>query len=338
MKFDATLIPDNLNKIPELAQKIEALGFDGIWVPETAHNPFLPLSLAASQTSRVELGTAIAVAFPRSPMVTAQITWDIAAQSDSRMILGLGTQVKAHIKRRFSTEWGSPGSRLKDYILALKAIWNTFQNNEPLNHQGDFYSHTLITPFFQPSPLKKFDIPVYIAGVNQYLCQLAGELCDGFHVHPFHTAKYLSEFVIPNVETGAAKTGRSRDDVALTCAIFVVTGNTQEEIENDKVAVKTQIAFYASTPSYRTVLEHHGLEDLQVELSKMAREGKWMSMHELINDEMLEEFAVVAPHDELPHKVKERYTGLLDRVGYYMPYVPEERDDMWQASVDVLVG
>lgn len=334
MKFDVTLVSDHLNDVPALAREIEARGFDGIWTPETAHNPFLPLSLAATTTTKVDLGTAIAVAFPRSPMVTAQVAWDIAAQSSGRFCLGLGTQVKAHITRRFSTEWGQPGPRLRDYILALKAIWQTWQHNTPLNYRGEYYTHTLMSPFFQPAPLDRLHIPIYIAGVNEYLCRLAGELCDGFHVHPFHTAEYLRDFILPNIEAGAAKTGRSRADIATTCAIFVVTGNNQQEIEDDKPAIKTQIAFYASTPTYRPVLEHHGWGDLQDKLSVYAREGRWMEMHELISDELLEKVAVIAPYKELAQQVQARYTGLLDRVGYYLPYVPGEREALWQASLD----
>lgn len=335
MKFDATLFPDDLNRIPELAKTIEQLGFAGLWVPETSHNAFLPLSLAAYSTSRLEFGTAIAIAFARSPMVTAQVAWDLAAQSGGRFLLGLGTQIKPHITKRFGMEWSSPGPRLRDYILAMKAIFRTWQFGDPLRYRGEFYTHTLMTPFFQPPPLKNFNIPIYIAGVNQYLCQLAGELCDGFHVHPLHTAAYIQEAIIPNIEAGAAKANRSRDDVALTCAIFIVTGATQDELELDKVLVKSQIAFYASTPSYRPVLEHHGIGDLQDRLGEMARQGRWTDMHELISDDMLEQFAVVADHHDLPHKVKERYTGLLNRVGYYMPYETGSREAMWQASLAV---
>ncbi len=335
MKFDTTIMPENLNDMPDLAQSVESYGFNGIWIPETNHNPFLPLTLSAYSTTQIELGTAVAIAFPRSPMLTAYVAWDLAMQSDGRFILGLGTQIKAHIVRRYSGDWFSPGPRLRDYILALRAIWDSWQNNMPLKYRGEHYKHTLMTPFFQPPPINNPHIPIYIAGVNDYLCRLAGELCDGFHVHPFHTPEYLQEFIIPRIEEGAAKAGRSRADVATTCAIFVVTGKDKDEIENDKVMVKSQIAFYASTPSYRAVLDHHGWGDFQERLSAMTREGRWMEMHELISDEMLEKIAVIAPHDELAHKVKERYDGLLDRVGYYMPYKPGDRDAMWEASLKV---
>lgn len=333
MKFDASILPDHLNSVPDLARMIEDKGFDGLWMPETSHNPFFPLTLGAYATQRVELGTAIAVAFARSPMATAQAAWDLAAQSEGRFLLGLGTQVKAHITRRFGMEWGSPGPRLRDYILALRAIWNAWAGIEPLNYRGEFYKHTLMTPFFSPPRMPYHHIPIYIAGVNTYLCQLAGELCEGFHVHPFHTTGYLQDVIIPNVAEGAAKSGRSRADVNLTCAIFVVTGETRDDLEQDKIMVKSQIAFYASTPSYKAVLEHHGWEDLQNQLSLMARQNNWSEMHELISDEMLDQIAVVGTHDELGHKVKERYTGLLDRVAYYIPYDIGGREAMWNASL-----
>jgi probable F420-dependent oxidoreductase len=335
LKFDVTLVSDKLNDVPALAREVEAWGFAGIWTPETAHNPFLPLCLAATTTTRVNLGTAIAIAFARSPMVTAHLAWDLAAQSSGRFLLGLGTQIKAHITRRFSMPWDQPGPRLRDYILALKAIWHAWQTNEPLNYRGEFYSHTLMTPFFQPTPIEHPNIPIYIAGVNEYLCRLAGELCDGFHVHPFHTVDYLREVIIPHIEAGAAKTGRRRTDIALTCAMFVVTGQNKQAIEDEKPLVKSQIAFYASTPTYRAVLDHHGMGDLQETLSRYTRDGRWLEMHDLISDELLDKVAVIATHDELAQKVQARYDGLLDRVGYYMPFIPGERDNMWQASLKV---
>lgn len=335
MQFDATIVPDNLNEIPIWAQQIEAQGFAGMWVPETNHNPFLPLALAAHQTERLSLGTAIAVAFPRSPMVTANLAWDLAAQSGGRFILGLGTQVKAHITKRFGVEWGRPGPRLREYILALHAIWRAWSSGEPLDFRGEFYRHTLMTPFFTPPPIDNPNIPIYIAGVNRYLCRLAGELCQGFHVHPFHTTDYLREVILGHIEEGLTTTGRQRLDIATTCAIFVVTGQNSDELEQDKINVKTQIAFYASTHSYRPVLEHHGWGDLQDRLSVLARQGNWQEMHKSISDDMLEKIAVVATYDELPHKVKERYTGLLDRVAYYIPYQSGDHEAMWQQSLAV---
>jgi len=336
MKFDAAIAPNSLKLVPDLARRIEALGFDGLWCSETAHNPFLPMTLAASVTNRITVGTSVAIAFPRSPMVTAQIAWDLAEQSGGRFILGLGTQIKPHIVRRFSTVWDSPGPRLREYILSLRAIWETFQRNKPLRFKGEYYNFTLMTPFFTPGSIPTPDVPIYIAGVNPYLCRLAGELCQGFHVHPLHTARYLREAIIPNIEQGAASAGRTRADVQLTCAIFVVTGENEQAIENAKGPIKSQIAFYASTPSYESVLELHGWTDVAQALNNLSRQGRWAEMGDLITDEMLNEFAVVAPHDQLARRVRERYAGLLDRVSYYFPFESGVNEALWQDAVRVL--
>jgi probable F420-dependent oxidoreductase len=337
MKFDVTIFPEDLNTVGGLAQAVEAQGFDGLWTAETAHNPFLPLTHAAAHTKQINLGTAIAVAFPRSPMVVANIAWDLAEQSKGRFILGLGTQIKAHITKRFSAEWGPPVPKLREYIESMRAIWATWQNGTPLRYEGEHYKFTLMTPFFAPNAMPYSDIPIYIAGVNDGLCRLAGELCQGFHVHAFHTPRYLRELIIPNIELGAAKAGRKRQDISLNCAIFVVTGKTDEEIRNNGVMVKSQIAFYASTPSYEAVLEMHGWQEVGQRLNAMSRAGQWAEMWQEISDEMLDEFAVVAPEADLARKVQERYAGLLDRIGYYFPFKPEERDRqaLWEDAARV---
>lgn len=336
MQFDVTIFPNDLNTVTQLAQRVEAYGFSGLWTSETAHNPFLPLTLAATATQRIELGTAIAVAFPRSPMVTAQVAWDLAAQSNGRFVLGLGTQVKQHITKRFSTEWSAPVERLREYIEALRTIWRSFQTGQSLRYSGEHYRFSLLTPFFNPGPISAPDIPVYIAGVNEGLCQLAGELCDGFHVHPFHTVAYLRDRILPAIEAGAAQVGRTRADVQTACAVFVVTGRTQAEIMKNREAVRSQIAFYASTPSYSAVMELHGWRDLHEHLNALTREGKWADIGSLISDEMLHTFAVVAPYDELPHAVKSRYAGLLDRVGYYLPFDADgEHATLWEHTSQV---
>ncbi|MEO0564005.1 MAG: TIGR03617 family F420-dependent LLM class oxidoreductase, partial [Chloroflexota bacterium] len=257
MNFDVNIFPDDLNQAADIAAAVEDFGFSGLWTSETAHNPFLPLALAASATNRIQLGTAIAVAFPRSPMVTAQIAWDLAAQSGGRFTLGLGTQVKAHITKRFSTTWDAPAPRLKEYVASLRAIWRTFQEGGRLNYQGEHYSFRLMTPFFNPGPIRVPEIPVYIAGVNEVLCRTAGEVANGFHVHPFHTAKYLRDFILPHIEAGAVSANRMLSDVERYCAVFVVTGADEAERKNNAIPVKSQIAFYASTPSYRAVMDMH---------------------------------------------------------------------------------
>jgi probable F420-dependent oxidoreductase len=223
--------------------------------------------------------------------------------------------------------WKSPGPHLREYIEAVRAVWQTFQTRERLNYRGAFYKLTYMNPLFQPDPMPFSDIPIYIAGVRAYMCQLAGELCQGFHVHPLHTLDYLRNFTLPNIQRGLEKAGRSRQDIQLTCSIFIVTDETQ------KAEVKRQIAFYATTPSYRPVLEMQGVGDLQEHLSGLARRGKWHEMGAAISDELLAQFAVIAPPDEIGFAVKERYQGLLDRVSYYFPYTPGEQSLLWRSSL-----
>ena len=329
MKFDVTVFCDDLNRADQLARTVEEYGFDGLWVAEAAHNPFLPLAHACVTTERIELGTAIAVAFPRSPMVMAQNAWDLAQQSRGRFILGLGTQVKPHITKRFSSKWGKPLRQLREYIQSLRAIWHSFKIGDALVSQGEYYRFSLSAPCFAPPPLEHHPIPIYIAGVNTGLAKLAGELCDGFHVHSFHTPRYLREVLMPAFQEG----GR-RADLSLSCAVFVVTGQTEAEMERSKMMSKSQIAFYASTPSYSKVLELHGWQDLIPKLNAMLRRNRWDEMHTLISDAMLDHFAVVAPPEELPYQVRERYDGLLDRVGFYFPFEPDDESKgiIWEQA------
>ena len=329
MKFDITLIPERLADVPALAHTSETIGASGLWVSETAHNPFLALTQAAAATERIELGTAVAIAFARSPMVTAQIAWDLAAQSDGRFVLGLGSQVRAHITRRFGMPWSAPVPRMREYIGALRAIWTSFQTGVPLRFRGDEYRLGLLTPFFNPGPIEHPNIPIYLAGVNPGMLTLAGEVADGCHVHPFHTGAYLREIVRPTIARGAVAAGRRAEEITLSCAIFVVTGETKEARTRSADLARTQIAFYASTPSYRTVLEYHGWGDLQPRLNDLARAGRWADMKAEIGDELLSAFAVIAPPDELPYAVRERYTGLLDRIGYYLPFPADLLPERW---------
>ena len=323
MKFDVTVFADDLNAASSLAQAVEDYGFDGLWVAEAAHNPFLPLAHAALATERIALGTAIAVAFPRSPLLTAQAAWDLAAQSGGRFILGLGTQIKPHITKRFSATWGKPVQQLREYILALRAIWEHFQSGEALSCRGDYYNFALPTFAARPAPMPYRDIPIYIAGVNTGLARLAGERCDGFHVHSFHTPQYLREVLMPAFAKGRERSPMSQP-LSLSCAVFVVTGEDAATIDESKMLTKSQIAFYASTPSYQPVLALHGWQDLVPRLNTLLRRNRWKEMHQLISEDMLEQFAVIAPPDELPYKLRERYQGLLDRAGFYFPFEPSE--------------
>jgi probable F420-dependent oxidoreductase len=340
MKFDAILSVDaaHLRDAARIARAAEEVGFAGLWTPETKNNPFFPLLIAAEHTERIQFGPAVAIAFPRSPMVMAQIAWDLQALSRGRFILGLGTQVKAHIERRFGMAWDAPVARLRDYISALRAIWNSWQTGTKLDYQGSHYQHTLMTPFFNPGPIAHPRIPIYIAGVNEGLARLAGELCEGFHAHPFHSVKYLNEIVRPQVAAGAERAGRSLTDVELTSSVFAITGVNEAAMAATRAMVRDQLSFYASTPTYRVVLERHGWQEVGEQLSQLAKAKRWSEMGALISDEMIEVFAVQAPLDRLGQALRERYDGVLDRVACYLPYVPGELDDAWRDVVRVVHG
>ncbi len=338
MKLDASLGTEGgyLRNARDVARAAESLGFAGLWTSETKHDAFLPLAIAANETERIELGTSIAVAFSRSPMEIAQTAWDLQGLSDGRFILGLGTQVKAHVKRRFSMPWDRPAARLREYVLALRAIWDSFQTEGPLNFEGEFYRHTLMTPFFNPGPIEHPEIPVYIAGVNTRLATLAGELCGGFHVHPFHSPEYVCRTVKPAIQRGAEKGDRDPADIELATSVFVVTGENAAEVEEQREKMRAQISFYASTPTYRTVLEAHGWEDVGVELGRLARDKKWDEMPGLITGEMLDAFAVQAAPKEVGPALRERYEDLIDRVALYTPFMPGERDGFWRMAVELV--
>ncbi len=327
MKLDTAISDYNLHSIAQQAQRAEALGYDGLWTSETQHDPFLPLAIAATATSRIQLGTAIAVAFPRSPMLLAYTAWDLQKACAGRFILGLGSQVKAHNQRRFSVPFESPAPKLREIVLALRAIWDCWQNNTKLNFQGEFYKFDLMTPFFQPEPIEHPRIPVYIAAVNQLMCKIAGEVCDGIHVHPLHTAKYLREYVHPAVAEGLALSGRTRGAVEFVTSTFAILGESEAERSRNEAAVRQQIAFYASTRTYEPVLATHGWEGLLPELHAQSLRGDWAGMASLITDEMLDAFALSGNVASLGHKLRERYGDLLDRTALYTPYpvvIPED--------------
>jgi probable F420-dependent oxidoreductase len=336
VKLDAGLGTegDYLRGIDRTARAAEDLGFAGLWTSETKHDAFLPLAIAANETREIDLGTSVAIAFSRSPMETAQTAWDLQDLSEGRFVLGLGTQVKAHITRRFSMPWERPAARLREYILAVRAIWESFQNEGPLEFEGEFYRHTLMTPFFNPGPINYPEIPIYIAGVNTRLARLAGEICDGFHVHPFHSPEYVRRTVIPTIAEGARQADRDPGQVTLASSAFVITGENEERVTEQRESVRSQISFYASTPTYRTVLEAHGWQDVGEELGKLARDKRWNEMPALVTDEMLGAFSVEATPDEIGPALRERYEGIIDRVALYIPFVSGERDAFWRTVVE----
>jgi probable F420-dependent oxidoreductase len=253
----------------------------------------------------------------------------LAALSQGRFILGLGTQVKGHIERRYGVKWEAPVAKLREYVLALKAIFKCWaEGGKKLAVQGKYYNFSLMTPFFAPRP-HNHPIPIYIAGVNEHILRLAGEHCDGLHAHPFTSAKYLREFLIPHVEAGLIKSGRIRKDFTIFTTAFVILGRNQEEIERAKAGVRQQISFYASTRTYKVVLDTHGWGDVAYKLNELAAKGDWVSMPKLITDEMLDVYAVSGTYDNIAERMQERFDGLLDRVAFYVPYKAAFDDDGW---------
>ena len=342
MKFDAALPPFQLQDVPAIAKAAEEIGFDALWTQETQHDPFLPCTLIAEHSSKMEFGTAIAVSFSRSPANLAYTAWDLAAQSGRRFILGLGTQVKAHIERRFGMPWPeSPVGKLREQILVIRAFWDCWQNGTKLNFRGEYYKISLMSPFFNPGPLPLLPspaggregggvIPIYIAGVNTGLAKLAGELCEGFHAHPFHSPRYLREVILPAIHEGEKHATRNTQHVTVSTTAFVATSPEEEGF------ARMQISFYASTPSYRAVMDFHGWGEVAEKLSGFAAKGEWAEMPMLITDEMLEQFCLMTTPENLVADLKARYEGLADRLTLYTPFVPGEKDEWWRSLANSL--
>ena len=335
MNLDIGLMTFDLSRVGEYSRRAEDMGFGAVWSAETRHDPFLPLAVAATTTHRVGLGTAIAIAFARSPMILAHVAWDLQKASGGRFVLGLGSQVKAHNERRFSVPWSAPAPRLREVVSALRAIWGAWQERKPLDFRGQSYHFDLMTPFFDPGPIQHPHVPVYLAGVNPQMCRVAGEIADGLHVHSFHSARYLRDCVHPAVQAGLNRAGRSRAGFTFRASTMVVLGDSPEERSRRARAVKQQIAFYASTRTYQPVLAVHGLEDLVPRLHARSLAGDWEGMTDLISDETLELFAVSGPFEEIGDRIRERYRGLYDRTQLYPSFQPPLDDPRWPA---VLAG
>jgi len=337
MLVDTALMTADLRNAAQQARDAERFGYDGLWTAEAGHDPYLPCALAATATERITIGTNITVAFPRSPLVHAQVAWDLQAASRGRFVLGLGTQVKGHNERRYSTPWTAPGPRLREMIRLLRHIWDVWQNGTKPGFEGTYYRFSLMTPFFAPAPHDWPHVPIYIAAVNPYMCRLAGELCDGIHVHPFHSIKYLHETLLPNLEAGLAKAKRARKDVTLATTAFMITGETRDDLERAKGPVRTQLAFYASTRTYIGVLEAHGWGETCHRLNEKAAKGDWGGMGSLITDEMLDVFAVQGTYDELPDLLRKKYTGVIDRLGFYaLPGALPSEESARRALLDAI--
>jgi len=330
MKVDGG-ISFELSKAAASAREAEAAGYDGAWTAETAHDPFLPHVLAAEHTERLELGTSIAVAFARNPMNLANLAWDLQSYSKGRFILGLGSQIKPHITKRFSMEWSHPAPRMREMILAIRAIWDTWQNGTPLAFRGEFYTHTLMTPFFTPdrNDLGDFGVPrIFLAGVGELMTEVAGEVCDGFICHGFTTERYLREVTLPALARGRAKAGKSMEGFEIVGPSFVVTGNDEAEMAAAEQGTRQQIAFYGSTPAYKGVLELHGWNGLHEELNALSKKGGWVEMGNLVTDDILNTFAVVGEPEQVAPELLRRYGDVVGRISFYAPY--RSNPDRWR--------
>ncbi len=317
----------------ETAKLAERVGYDGIWSAEVAHDPFLPLALAAEHTERIDLGTGIAVAFARNPMTLATVANDLQTLSRGRFMLGLGSQIKPHIEKRFSMPWSHPAPRMRELIMAIRAIWASWADGSRLAFRGQFYRHTLMTPMFDPGPNPYGNPRIFVAAVGQRMTEVAGEVADGLLAHAFTTERYLREVTVPALERGLATSGRVRADLQISFPGLVVTGADEAGFAAATKAVKAQIAFYGSTPAYRPVLELHGWGDLQTDLNTMSKRGSWEAMGDLIDDEILGTFAVVGELDDIAGLVLERFGGVVDRFNFYAPYPMEP--ERW---AEVLAG
>ena len=336
MKIDS-LLTGSITDVDRAVADLEAAGYSGAWTAEGPHDPFLPLAVAATSSRRIELGTAIAVAFARNPMLLANIGWDLQAMSQGRFVLGLGSQIKPHITKRFSMEWSRPAARMREMVQAVRAIWDSWLNGTPLRFEGEFYRHTLMTPMFTPPASDLGDFgppPIYLAGVGPLMSEVAGEVCDGFFCHPFTTEKYLREVTLPALVRGRERAGASMDEFEIAGPSFVVTGETDDEMDRSADFTRRQIAFYGSTPAYRPVLEVHGWGDLQADLNTLSKRGQWVEMGDLIDDEILKTFAVVAPPEDIAPELGRRYGDAISRISFYSPVTGDS--ERWQAVISAI--
>ena len=302
------------------ARELERAGYDGAWSAETGHDPLLIVAGAATATTTLELGTGIVVAFARSPMITATMANDVQLLSRGRLLLGLGSQIKPHIEKRYSMPWSHPAPRMREYVLAMRAIWSCWNEGTALNFRGEFYRHTLMSPFFNPGPNPYGAPKVYLAAVGELMTEVAGEVADGLLVHPFSTERYIREVTLPALERGLARSGRDAKDFPISFSGLVATGDTDEELANATRRVRGQIAFYGSTPAYRAVLELHGWGELQSDLNALSKSGEWEKMGELIDDDVLDTFSVVAAPRDVGAVVRERLDDVISRFSIYAPY------------------
>jgi probable F420-dependent oxidoreductase len=317
LKIDAIAMGRPLREVSGLAREVDGCGFDGLWFTESGRVAYTGCTAAALAVPDLDIGTAVALAFPRSPMVTAQIAWELADATDGKFVLGLGTQVKAHNERRYSVTFDHPGSRLREYVLALRAIFAAFQGTAPLDFHGDFWSFDLLPAMWSPGPIEHPDVPIYVAAVRPWSARMAGEVADGIHVHPFHSMRYLTEVVAPAMEEGAKRAGRDPGDVALVCPVMAIIGDTEEQRAKARDDTRLRIAFYGSTRTYSGVFDLHGWEGTSDRLHELQRAGDLKGMAATITDEMLDVYSLESTWDGLADALHAKYDGVADRVVMY---------------------
>ena len=328
MKVDAHMTRD-WHQIPDHVKKLEAQGYDGVGTAEMNHDPFMPLLLAAEHTEKMEIHTGIAVAFARSPMILANLGHDLNAYSKGRFTMGLGSQIRPHITKRFSMQWGAPAAQMKELILAMRAIWTNWYSGEPLRFEGKYYNHTLMTPAFTPENQEHGAPKVTLAAVGPVMTEVAGEVADGLIIHPFSNEKYIREVTLPAVERGLEKSGRSREDFEISYSPFIISGKDEATFEKEKAAAKNRLAFYGSTPAYKNVLGVHGWGEMQIELNGMSKQGKWQEMGELVSDEMLNTFGIMDEPGKVVAEIKSRFGDIVDRTSGGFGFVgSDQRQEM----------
>ncbi len=333
VRVDGNLITD-LAAVPARVRDLEDLGYDGAIAVETNHDPFLPLALAAEHSTRVELLSSVAIALARSPMTVAYTAYDLQELSRGRLLLGLGSQTRPHIEGRFGMPWSAPAARMREFILALRAIWQSWETGDRLSFRGDFYRHTLMTPFFSPGA-NRFGTPrVLLGALGERMAEVAGEVADGILVHPLTSERHLRERTIPAVERGLARAGRPREGFQVAVTPFTVCGDDEESMSTSMAMVRMQIAFYGSTPAYRPVLELHGWGELQGELNTLSKQGRWLEMGELVTTEMVDTFAVRSSLEGLAAAVHDRFGGLIDRLSLHLEWGTDR--ERWRALLHAL--
>ena len=318
MRFDLMTGAGTWAATADLARDVEGAGFSGMLFTETSQTPWMSIAAAATAAPTLEFSTGIAVAFPRSPMIAAGLAWELAENTGGRYRLGLGSQVKAHIERRYGAAFDPPGPRLRDYVQAVQACLRAFRGEGPLAHEGPYYRLSLLPAMWAPRQHAHGDIKIDISAVGPWMCRMAGELADGIHVHPFHSLPYLHDRLLPAVADGAARAGRSADDVDLTIPVFAIPGDSPEEREALIARTRFQIAFYGSTKNYGFQFDDLGFEGTSARLNERLKAGDLAGMAALITDEMLEHYAVVAPWDELADALIARYKGVAARLVMYL--------------------